>query len=103
MIIDFQRVFNPTPEQELDDLRKALEIRKRAIDGHHCSTCIFWTPPPDNLPDFVEDHGNCDYGRTVDTVKNCELYIQEAVTNDKYYMEIMDRIKDLEKELNERE
>lgn len=103
MNFDFQRAFHPTPEQELADLRKALEIRKWAIDGHHCSTCIFWTPPRDNLPGFIEDHGDCDYGRTVDTVENCELYARDVITDDKYYMEIMDRIEVLDKELNERE
>lgn len=103
MIIDFQRIFHPTPEQEIADLRKSLEIRKRAIDEHHCSTCISWTPPRDNLPGFVEDHGDCDYGRTVDTVENCELYIQDVIGDDKYFMQIMDRIEELEKELNEHE
>lgn len=103
MHFDFQRAFHPTPEQELADLRKSLEIRKQAIDGHHCSTCIFWTPPRDNLPGFVEDHGDCDYGRTVDTVENCELYIQDVIGEDKYFMQIMDRIEVLEKELNKHE
>ena len=100
MLIDFERVFNPTPEQELADLRKALEVRKWAIDERHCSTCVFWTPPPDNLPGFVEDHGYCYYGYTVDTVKNCDRYLQDVITDYKYRMKIMDRIEVLEKELN---
>ena len=70
-----RRAFNPTPEEELEDLNKYIEIFKRSKKGKHCSTCKNWTPPPEGLPGFVEDHGDCSEGYVVDTVKNCPKYI----------------------------
>lgn len=90
----FRRAFHPTPEEELEDLRRFVDIHNLAKSKKRCSTCTKWTPPPSDLPGFVEDHGDCSDGHTVDTITNCPDYVYSG---DQCMNDIFSRIKELEK------
>lgn len=90
----FRRAFHPTPEEELEDLKRFVDIHNLAKSKKRCSTCTKWTPPPSDLPGFVEDHGDCGNGHTVDTIKNCPDYV---CSGDQCMNDIFSRIKELEK------
>ena len=85
-----RRAFKPTPEEELQDLKKAVQVFERAKLEKRCSSCSKLIPPSPDLPGFVEDHGDCLDGHIVDTIVNCPDY----VPND----DAINRIGKLEKE-----
>lgn len=52
---DFEKIFKPTKEQELEQYKKMLEIHKSQIG--HCTTCLRYEPS--TMPGFVTDYGEC--------------------------------------------
>ena len=73
-MVDFNRVFNPTIKEQIENLETALRIHNEAIKKRWCSTCKHWKAPPDNLPGFVENHGDCTFNHTVDLTPKCADY-----------------------------
>lgn len=55
MMVDFNRVFLPTKEQQIEDLKKCIEMHNSLIGD--CVTCVHYTPS--DLRGFVTDYGNC--------------------------------------------
>lgn len=92
MMVDFDRVFNPTVEQQLEDLNTALRIHNEAIKKKWCSTCKHWTAPPRFLPGFVENHGDCTCNHVVDATPNCYDYEFNKEAENKEELEIKNRI-----------
>ena len=100
MMVDFDRVFNPTIKEQIEDLETALRIHNEAIKKKWCSTCKHWKAPPDNLPGFVENHGDCDFYHVVDATLNCSDYEIDEIGEAQEYRKIkneIDRLKRLSK------
>ena len=96
-----RRIFNPTPKEELELLKKAITAHDEAKADKRCSTCSKWIPPPDDLQGFVEDHGQCYDGYAVDLIKDCQGYIQADIPPG--ILIIIERIKELERIVKENE
>ena len=73
MIADFRRTFRRTPEEILEDTKTAARLLKQAVKERQCQTCKHWTPPPKDIPDYIEHRGNCRLKHTVDT-PHCSDY-----------------------------
>ena len=50
-----QRIFNPTAEEEIQDLRRLARLHIDQIG--HCSTCKYYIASTE--PGFVTDYGSC--------------------------------------------
>ena len=72
---EFRKAFFPTAEERLEQIEKFEEIHNQAVSEKWCSTCVHFTPPPDDLPGFVTDYGSCDQGKVVMPLESlCGLY-----------------------------
>lgn len=47
-------------------------IQKRAIRGKWCCTCEYYTPEPENMPEFVTVYPECEHGSIVENT--CDRY-----------------------------
>ena len=85
-----RRAFKPTPEEELQDLKKAVEVFERAKAEKRCSLCTKWIPPSPDLPGFVDNYGDCWDGHIVNTIEKCPDYVPDE--------DAINRIRRLEQE-----
>lgn len=81
MIVDFNRVFNPTPEQQAEDRKRYIDIHKELAKEKGCSTCVNCKHVT-NYPGFVlGEECECLAGLKCDTVfftvKNCPQWVEE--------------------------
>lgn len=82
MIVNFDKVFKSTIEDEIRSYEKLLELHKEQIG--QCSTCIHHIPPV-NYP-VVTDYGSCRlsepnfYDRIVDQSIDCAKYEEDTAS-----------------------
>lgn len=96
MFVDFDRCFHPTIEEQIEDAETALRIHKEAIIKKWCSTCKHWKAPPNNLPGFVENHGDCNLKHSVDATE-CSDYELDEVDETLEYQRIKRELDELTK------
>ena len=89
-----QKLFDPTPEEELEQLEKFLHVYEEAILEKWCSTCAYYVPPDLRLPGFVTDYGNCKIDRTVVPLAGCRYYERGDLES---YTVLTDRIEELKR------
>ena len=81
MMCDFRRTFQPTSEEQAEDVRKLKKIWDENVKKRGCTTCANCEHVR-HYPDFVtgEEH-ECKVGLKCDTilgtVKNCEKYVED--------------------------
>lgn len=98
MMVSFDKVFNPTIEDEIRSYEKLLELHKEQIG--QCSTCIHYVPPV-NSP-IVTDYGRCQlnepnfYDRIFDQSIDCANY-EEDTTSAVAWEKILKTLKEKEK------
>ena len=97
MFVDFDRCFHPTIEEQIEDAETALRIHKEAIIKKWCSTCKHWKAPPNNLPGFVENHGDCNLMHSVDATPKCIDYELDEVDETLEYQRIKRKLDELTK------
>lgn len=83
MIVNFDKVFKPTIEDEIRSYEKLLELHKEQIG--QCSTCIHHVPPV-NYP-VVTDYGRCllgdpkmFYDKILDQSIDCTNYKEDTIS-----------------------
>ena len=83
MIVNFDKVFKPTIEDEIRSYEKLLELHKEQIG--QCSTCIHYVPPV-NYP-VVIDYGRCRlgdpkmfYDKIFDQSIDCTNYKEDTIS-----------------------
>lgn len=83
MIVNFDKVFKPTIEDEIRSYEKLLELHKEQIG--QCSTCIHYVPPA-NYP-IVTDYGKCRlgdpkmfYDKILDQSIDCANYEEDTIS-----------------------
>ena len=69
MMCSFRKVFFPTPDEEAEMCREAIQLHEEQIG--RCSTCI--NLKPSNEPGFVTDYGECGLGKKFFPEKVCRL------------------------------
>lgn len=78
----FRRIFNPTKEEQIQDLEQLIRLHNMQIG--HCSTCIHHEES--RMPGFVTDYGKCKkrvrifYKKVVDSSQHipCKQYEEDA-------------------------
>ena len=83
MIVNFDKVFKPTIEDEIRSYEKLLELHKEQIG--QCSTCIHYVSPA-NYP-IVTDYGKCRlgdpkmfYDKIFDQSIDCAKYEEDMIS-----------------------
>lgn len=67
-----QRIFNPTPEEQEEDMRRLAQIVKELVSEKCCVTCEAYIPDDPYLPGFVIPAPECKYGGSA--IETCERY-----------------------------
>ena len=73
MMSDFRRIFNPTVEEQIQDIDSFLNIHKELIG--HCCTCRYYRGS--TMPGFVTDCGEC--------LLASPLFSRKVFTPEKWY------------------
>lgn len=78
----FRRIFHPTREERIHDLKQIIELHERAKGK--CSTCEYHIPP--TSPGFITDFGSCMHGEEVYNKKDygfseieCPFYKEDSI------------------------
>lgn len=57
MLVDFDKAFKPSIEQEIRSIEKLIELHKKNIGK--CYTCDHYVPMPEYWPGYAVSYGEC--------------------------------------------
>ena len=91
MFVSFNKIFNPTIDEQIEQIKKIIELRRKHIG--HCVTCVHYVHP--GSTGIVEDFGFCKLNFSLFSKKICGLSIDKCPN----YKEEFENIKKLKEKL----
>lgn len=76
MMVDFDKVFKPTKEDEIRSYEILVKLHRESIG--ECCTCKNYIASPSDLPGFVTDYGACRLNKDIFHEKECESYEEDT-------------------------
>lgn len=91
MFVSFNKIFNPTIGEQIEQIKKIIELRRKHIG--HCVTCSHYIAL--DAPGFIEDYGRCKLNVSLFAKKVCGLSSDKCPN----YKEEFENIKKLKEKL----